>query len=236
MKKLFKAIRQNELDEVKAIIEKKPETLACIATPPPKKDAGQSPLQVAVKVGSFDIAYYLIEKGADVNFMEEESEFTSHRCPIIQDALRTAIQSISYKKYDVSEKGAQLVKNLLLHGADPTKLSTSGFDAIDLTVFLVSDYLDERTYNSSSIELCEEMKKADEKKKIVAKQRFFDIFDAFADSGVNLADWVNRPYFCMTHDGTTNKDAYFNDKFDFIGTKNIKETVREYFKERKIKF
>ncbi|MBQ6555885.1 MAG: hypothetical protein IJL89_11685, partial [Firmicutes bacterium] len=162
MKKLFKAIRQNELYEVKAIIEKKPETLACIATPPPKKDAGQSPLQVAVKVGSFDIAYYLIEKGADVNFMEEESEFTSHRCPIIQDALRTAIQSISYKKYDVSEKGAQLVKTLLLHGADPTKLSTSGVDAIDLTVFLVSDYLERNVnYPPSMKHLAEE----DEKKK-----------------------------------------------------------------------
>lgn len=58
------------MEEVKAIIEKKPEFVSCISTPPPKKEQGQSPLQVAIKVDAFDIAYYLIEKGADVNFME----------------------------------------------------------------------------------------------------------------------------------------------------------------------
>ena len=38
MKKLFKAIRQENLEEVKSIIEKKPELVNCIAAAPPQKD------------------------------------------------------------------------------------------------------------------------------------------------------------------------------------------------------
>ncbi len=87
MKKLFKAIRQSDLDEVKAILEKNPEAVSSVASPPPKKDIGQSPLQVAVKIGEFDIAYYLMEHGADVNFMEEEAEGVTQRMPVLHDAI-----------------------------------------------------------------------------------------------------------------------------------------------------
>lgn len=69
MKKLFKSVRQGNLEEVKAIIKKNPESVNSVATPPPQKDNGQSPLQVALKVGALEIADYLIENEADVNFM-----------------------------------------------------------------------------------------------------------------------------------------------------------------------
>ncbi|WP_164175144.1 ankyrin repeat domain-containing protein, partial [Ruminococcus flavefaciens] len=67
MKKLFKAIRNGDFNEVKEIITKKPELVNCVAKQPPKKDDGQSPLQVALKTGNFEIAKYLIEMGADLN-------------------------------------------------------------------------------------------------------------------------------------------------------------------------
>ncbi len=65
MKKLFTVIRQGKLDEVKAIIEKKPELVNCVSGPLQKKDHGQSPLQVAFKTGNYEIAGYLIPHGAD---------------------------------------------------------------------------------------------------------------------------------------------------------------------------
>lgn len=43
MKKLFSAIRQGDAATVCALLDKKPELLACTAKAPPKKDAGQSP-------------------------------------------------------------------------------------------------------------------------------------------------------------------------------------------------
>lgn len=75
MKKLFKAIKQNEFEEVQRIIEKKPELVNCISKAPPKMDDGQSALQVAIKNGGSwrdsRIISYLLEKGADVNFKED---------------------------------------------------------------------------------------------------------------------------------------------------------------------
>jgi len=64
MKKLFKSIRDREIETVKQIIEKQPELVNCIAKQLPKKDDGQSPLQVAFKTGNTDIAEYLIDMGA----------------------------------------------------------------------------------------------------------------------------------------------------------------------------
>ncbi len=75
MKKLFKAIRQENLEEVKAIIEKKPELVNCVATPPPKKDNGQSPLQVACKISAMEIIDYLIEKGTNVIWIKKQNVF-----------------------------------------------------------------------------------------------------------------------------------------------------------------
>lgn len=91
MKKLFQAIRQGDFDTVKQLLEKKPELISCTAKQPPKKDDGQSPLQVAIKAGRFDIADYLLELGADVNFIESESCCNEWRAPVIHDAINAAV-------------------------------------------------------------------------------------------------------------------------------------------------
>lgn len=57
MKKLFKMIRQGNLEEIKRILEKKPDLIACTATAPPKKDDGQSPLMVAIKSDNLEAAH-----------------------------------------------------------------------------------------------------------------------------------------------------------------------------------
>lgn len=91
MKKLFTAIRQNNVVLVKELIEKKPELIRCTAKQPPKKDDGQSPLQVALKIGNFEIVRYLLSKNADVNFIEDETCCNKWRAPVIHDAINAAI-------------------------------------------------------------------------------------------------------------------------------------------------
>lgn len=68
MKKLFLAIRHDDLQKVKDIIGKNPELVHCTAKQPPKKDDGQSPLQVALKTANFDIADYLLDMGGGSQF------------------------------------------------------------------------------------------------------------------------------------------------------------------------
>ena len=91
MNKLFTAIRKKDNKTSKALIEKKPELVNSTAKQPPKKDDGQSPLQVALKSGNFEIAEYLINNGADVNFIEDESCANDWRMPALHDAITAAV-------------------------------------------------------------------------------------------------------------------------------------------------
>lgn len=63
--------------------------------PPPKKDNGQSPLQVALKIGAYDIIDYLIKNNADVNFMEAEDDDPGLRCPVLHDAITMVLMTAS---------------------------------------------------------------------------------------------------------------------------------------------
>lgn len=91
MKKLFVAIRQNDLQLVKELISNDPDLVRCTAKQPPKKDDGQSPLQVALKTGRFDMADYLLDMGADPNFMESEDCVNNWRTPALHDAVMAAV-------------------------------------------------------------------------------------------------------------------------------------------------
>ena len=61
MKKLFRAIRNCDLETVHHIIANRPELVNCRAKQPPKKDDGQSPLQIALKTGNTAISILLSE-------------------------------------------------------------------------------------------------------------------------------------------------------------------------------
>ena len=128
MKKLFVSIRRGKLEEVKRILDKKPELISCTATAPPKKDVGQSPLQVAIKSDNAEVANYLLDIGADVNFMEEKVYYEMDlRAPILYDAIvQVYLGWSSSTWYERSEKYLALVSRLLELGADPNKKDSHG--------------------------------------------------------------------------------------------------------------
>ena len=138
MKKLFKSIRDSEIEIVKQIIEKQPELVNCIAKQPPKKDDGQSPLQVAFKTGNTDIAEYLIDMGANVNFIEDESCCNSWRTPVLHDAINCAVMCCrwntndemrGFKVYSIKEKADEalrLLKKMIDAGADVNAVDSHG--------------------------------------------------------------------------------------------------------------
>ena len=100
MKKLFTAIKKHDLDTVKKILEDKPSLISCTAKAPPKSDDGKSLLQVAIKDGTAEIADYLLDRGADVDFMEDEDCISGWRMPVIQDALSNAVMKTRWCSTD----------------------------------------------------------------------------------------------------------------------------------------
>ncbi|MCM1050120.1 MAG: ankyrin repeat domain-containing protein [Clostridiales bacterium] len=142
MKKLFNAIRKSNINEVKSIISNKPELVNCVAKQPPKKDDGQSPLQVALKTGNFEIAEYLIDMGADLNFMEDITCCNSWRTPVVHDAINAAVMNCrwntnnKYSGFEVfstkqkAETAYNILKKMIAAGADLNKLDSYGNSAI----------------------------------------------------------------------------------------------------------
>jgi ankyrin repeat protein len=92
MKKLFVAIRHKDNNLVRELIAKNPSLVNCQAKQPPKKDDGQSPLQVAFKTRNFEIANFLIDNQANVNFMAH-STVNEWRAPVIHGAIMATIFS-----------------------------------------------------------------------------------------------------------------------------------------------
>ena len=142
MKKLFKAIRDKDIEQVMQIIESKPELVNCVAKQPPKKDDGQSPLQVSLKTGAFDIADYLIENGADLNFMEDVSCCNEWRTPVIHDAINASVMNCRWNtnnKYTgfkifsterEAQKSYNILEKMLALGSEVNALDSYGNSGI----------------------------------------------------------------------------------------------------------
>ena len=138
MKKLFTAIRASDFEMVRQIIEKKPELVNCVAKKPPKKDDGQSPLQVALKTGNTAIANYLLDMGADVNFIEDETCCNAWRTPVLHDAINCAVMScrwniddkyMGFREFSTKERSVEalgVLKKMLDMGADVKALDSYG--------------------------------------------------------------------------------------------------------------
>ncbi|MBQ6531820.1 MAG: hypothetical protein IJI33_02375 [Solobacterium sp.] len=138
MKKLFTAIRASDIETVRQIIEKKPELVNCVAKQPPKKDDGQSPLQVALKTGNTSIAGYLLDMGADVNFMEHESCGNTWRTPVLHDAINCSVMLSRWNTNDKymgfrvfstkkrADEALGILNRMLAMGADVNALDSYG--------------------------------------------------------------------------------------------------------------
>jgi ankyrin repeat protein len=127
-KALFSAIRKQDNATARALLTENPSLVNARAAAPPKKDDGQSPLQVAFKTGNFEIADLLIELGGDVNFTEE-SALNEWRAPVLHDALRAA--AFTARDGKIAEDGKfevalRLLRKLLQKGANPNATDSYG--------------------------------------------------------------------------------------------------------------
>lgn len=161
VKKLFTAIRQFDNQTVRELLKKKPELIACTAKKPPKKDDGQSPLQVSLKCGNFEIADLLLCLNADVNFIESEECCNVWRAPVIHDAIIAAIMccrwnttSYGFEEHSTKEKAekayAQLEKIIQL-GADVNAKDSYGNSCIWTACSHASQILPRYNYTTQTL-------------------------------------------------------------------------------------
>lgn len=91
MQAIFTDIVAGDEQKVLERLEKDPSFISVVATGKPKKYAGQAPLQVAIRSGSFHIAQLLLARGADPNSIDSESA-TGWSAPVLHDAIAAAVK------------------------------------------------------------------------------------------------------------------------------------------------
>ena len=160
MKKLFTAIRKCDFETVKAILDKSPELISCISVGAPKKDEGQSPLQVALKASTAEIVELLLDRGADVNFIETETD-NPWRAPVIHDAIIRAIMSSRWnvvrpdglEVFSTEEKADSafaILEKIIARGADVNAKDAMGFSCL-CRALTQEDQIVPRSYNSDRV-------------------------------------------------------------------------------------
>lgn len=197
MQKTFKAIRNGDLDAVKAILAAHPEEINAVAKQPPKKDDGQSLLQVALKTGHLDIADYLLDRNTNVNYMEPEECCNEWRMPVLHDAIRCAIMNCRWnsrdyitKEYvihstaDNATKAYNILARMLHLGADITAKDSYGNTALDRAILDARQILP--IYNYSTKEVSDNRIVTGELKADLNR-----IFSLLLSRGASL-QWIDR--------------------------------------------
>lgn len=221
MKKLFLAIRHGDIDEVKTIIGKKPEVIDEPASPPPKKDKGLSPLQVALKIRELDIAEYLIESGADVNYIDsiDENEKYIWSMPVLQDAIHAIFFAYEGIKPNIkaAEKATSIVRDMLKRGADPNVLSWKTVEKFEerslrQDVDAFGACINLARLNAEDLEL-----------RAIHEKKLTELLDLLLKHGADIEAWADRPSCC--YDNGTARKRFIED-FVPVPDKTIKVIYR----------
>ena len=143
IKIFFKAVSDGDVKQVTELLNKNSEYLSICNVAPPKKDDGQSGLQVAFKTGNFEVAKLLIDKGANVNFMET-SEINEWTAPVLHDCIRTTIFNSYTLQRDTKQfdKAFSLLELMLSKKADPKSTDSYGNNCLHRALLDARQMLD----------------------------------------------------------------------------------------------
>ena len=217
MNKLFKEIRHGDIDAVQATISKNTAVVNEVySAKAPKKDIGQSPLQVAIKCGEFEIIELLLEKGADPDFMEDPALVPpgSVCMSILHDAIIGVFSTLCYKQYSHSEKYVSLVKKLLESGADPNRKTSSEIFPIGTAVYQAEMIISRKNAYPDIQE--------------ITKESLFEVLDLLIQYGGDKEEWLEQNFW-----GVSNRVHFFEEKMYDINIIDVREPLRivleEYF-------
>lgn len=159
IKTFFQAIRSSDLQKVMQLVTSDKEYLTATNFAPPKKDDGQSGLQVAFKTANFDIAQYLIEQGADINFVET-SEINKWEAPVFHDCIRATIFNSYTLQKDTSKFGTafSLFKTMLDKKANPNAVDSYGNNCLNRALMDARQMLDNPSADFSNDILLQQLK------------------------------------------------------------------------------
>lgn len=228
MQKLFTLLRQGNILELQRILTEKPALINSVSGPNPKKDHGQSLLQVALKTGSFEIAEYLIEAGIDVNFTEAEDDDPGLRAPVLFDAITATIDSLCINQFSTPEKVQQrfkdsdrafsILKDMVKRGADVSKRNSTGLSAINWSLHHAETIMERPgAYPFSQEKVRKQLKL---------------LLDFLFESGADFNEWMEEGYYPEPAPGPSIRALFFEQpkpetQYIFDKQKEIREFLQK---------
>lgn len=208
MQKLFTLLRQGNINEITCLISDKPELINSVSGPKPKKDHGQSLLQVALKTGHNEIAEYLIDAGIDVNFMEAEDNDPGPRMPVIFDAITAVIDSLcigmyrtseeAIRKFEESDTALGLLKKMIQCGADVNGKTSNGLSTVNWSLHHAALIMGRPSIYPYSQEKVQEQLRA--------------VLDCLFDNGFDYDAWLEHGYYPEPSPGPCIRELFLGDK------------------------
>lgn len=160
IKTFFKAITDSDFNKVLELVNSNKEYLSVCNVSPPKKDDGQSGLQVAFKTGNFEIAKLLIERGVDINFVEK-SEVNEWTAPVLHDSIRATIFNSYTLQKDTNkfDKAFSLLQLMLGKKANPNSTDSYGNNCLHRAVMDSRQMIDNPNADMSNGILAQQLRK-----------------------------------------------------------------------------
>ena len=234
MKKLFVLLRQGKTDELSRILTERPELLNCVSGPLPKKDHGQSLLQVALKTGNMDIADLLIGMGADVDFMEAEDDDPGLRAPVLFDAVTAVIDTLCISsfasqeevrnRFGRSDRALVLLEKILDGGADVNKRSSNGLSALNWSLRHAELIIkNEDIYPFSQEKVREQLGR---------------VLDLLIGHGEDLNTWLREGTYPEPCPGPSVQKLYFDEEdpdsgINYGAAQEMRAFLQDHFRESK---
>lgn len=147
----FRSIRNHENERVKAIVTENKDFVFVTRPDLPKKDNGQTGLQVSFKVGNFEVAEFLINENADVNFIDK-SEENEWNMPVLHDCIRATIfQTNTMRKNTERFDIAFGIMTLMLSkGANPNGIDSYGNSCLMRALMDSDQMIDHPNFDENS--------------------------------------------------------------------------------------
>ena len=161
MQRIFTDIVAGDLDAVRRRLADDPASVSAVASGTPKKYAGQSTLQVAIRSGTFEIAELLVSSGADPGFIDNEAP-GGWATPVLHGAVAAAVKRSRWLRPDragdpatpwrpansaeESDGAFAVLRAVLEAGADARALDSKGNSALGRAASAARDVLPAHNY------------------------------------------------------------------------------------------